>query len=128
LKSFFALLIILALLIAFFALIREANTAYNETQKRSSVQSKLTQGSSLDKAIDSALADLVAENIAGDEYGVVLDRVSKLHKMRETENSHRVSPDTLVLAATNLIGIFLIINHERLNVITSKAMGFIRLR
>lgn len=83
------------------------------------------QTSPLDKAIDSALETLIARDDSGEEYGVVLDRVVKLHKMKEAQASRQVSPDTLVLAATNLLGILLIINHERLNVVTSKAMGFI---
>jgi len=31
----------------------------------------------------------------------------------------------VIAAMTNIIGILLIINHERLNVITTKAIGFI---
>lgn len=37
----------------------------------------------------------------------------------------QVSSDTIVLAAVNLAGILLILNHERLNIISSKAMSFV---
>jgi len=37
----------------------------------------------------------------------------------------KISPETLVLIGANLAGIALIIGHEKLNVITSKALGFV---
>jgi len=43
--------------------------------------------------------------------------------MQETPD--RVSYDTMVATAANLVGIALIIRHEHVNVITSKAMSFV---
>ena len=37
----------------------------------------------------------------------------------------RVSPDTMAIVAGNLLGIALIVGHERMNVVTSKALGFV---
>ena len=42
-----------------------------------------------------------------------------------TKSSFSVSPDTIMTVAGNLIGIVLILKHEELNVITSKALSFI---
>ena len=39
--------------------------------------------------------------------------------------SWTVTPDTLIIAATNLAGIFLILNFEKLDIVRSKAMGFV---
>ena len=39
--------------------------------------------------------------------------------------SWTVTPDTLVIAVTNLAGILLILNFEKLDIVRSKAMGFI---
>lgn len=37
----------------------------------------------------------------------------------------KVSPDTIVVVAANLLGILLILNHERLDIISTKALGFV---
>jgi hypothetical protein len=45
--------------------------------------------------------------------------------MADDNRSPRVSPDTALLSATNILGILLIIRHEYVNVITSKAQSFV---
>lgn len=81
----------------------------------------------LEDALARAVSELNDHPVMSDEYGEILDRIARLQKTKdaETRSSDRVSPDTLVLAATNLIGIAMIIRHENLNVIASKAAGFI---
>lgn len=80
----------------------------------------------LDRAITHALRDLNGRDASSKEYGEVLERVARLQKLKDAEKrSLEVSPDTLVLALTNLIGIAMIIRHENVNVITSKALGFV---
>lgn len=46
-------------------------------------------------------------------------------KTRELLNPRRVSPDTLILVAGNLIGIVIILGYEKANIITSRAMNFV---
>jgi len=36
-----------------------------------------------------------------------------------------ITPDTLLIAATNLVGIVLILNFEKLDIVRSKAMSFV---
>lgn len=62
-----------------------------------------------------------------DEYRKAMDTVERLQKTKiaETRSSPRVTPDTVVMAITNILGIAMIIRHENLNVITSKAMSFV---
>lgn len=82
--------------------------------------------SELDRAIAHALTDLNGRDVASEAYGTVLDRVARLQKLKDAEKrSSQISPDTLVLAVTNLLGIAMIIRHEHMNVITSKATGFV---
>lgn len=86
---------------------------------------KTQQKTGLDKVID-ALLDRMAETApTDDEYGKMLDQVSKLYKLKEFDSKKRVSPDTLVLVAGNLVGIVLILGYEKANVITSRAIGFV---
>jgi hypothetical protein len=79
----------------------------------------------LEKAIDRAHKELVGKQITSDEYATILNRLSTLHEMQVAEKPARVSNDTLVIVGANLLGILLIIKHENVNVITSKAMNMV---
>jgi hypothetical protein len=46
-------------------------------------------------------------------------------KEKDFSAPKRVSWDTWALVGANLLGIVLIIGHERANVVTSKALGFV---
>lgn len=81
--------------------------------------------SKLDQAIDDALFTLLSHHPTSDEYATIVERVAKLHKLKEIESPQRVSPDTLLTVGANLAGIMMIIHHERLNVVTSKALSFV---
>ena len=62
-----------------------------------------------------------------DEYLELLDRLQRLYAIRQNENKPRksISPDTALTVAGNLAGIALIVNYEKLNVVTSKAMNLL---
>lgn len=64
-------------------------------------------------------------NCTSDEYLKTLTVVERLHKMTDREQPSTVSKDVLVGAATNLLGIFLILQHERFGAVTSRALGFV---
>lgn len=76
----------------------------------------------LDSAIDEALTDLSPYD---EEYLDKVKALDTLYKLKEISSPKRVSPDTLVIVAGNLLGIALIIRHENVNVVTSKALGFV---
>jgi len=81
----------------------------------------------LDEAIDELFADLKGREAHQKEYGVVSEQLQKLLKLKaELKAKTRVDANTVALIAANLIGILLILNHERVNVVSSKALSFIR--
>lgn len=80
----------------------------------------------VDKELDRLFAELGIHMIDSEEYAATLDRIVKLHKLQAEEKPSRVSPDTLVLAGTNILGIIIILSYERLNIITTKAMSFVQ--
>jgi hypothetical protein len=62
-----------------------------------------------------------------EEYEKVIDQLVKLHKLHESENSHkRVSYDKLADIALSALGILAVINHERIHVITTKALDIVK--
>lgn len=58
-------------------------------------------------------------------YSKVSDELKKLYPLKEIDSKKRISSDAIVGALTNLLGIAVIVNHEHLNVITSKALGMV---
>ena len=58
-----------------------------------------------------------------EEFGVMVDRLVKLNGIKP-EKLH-VKPETWATIGANLLGILVIINHERAHVIATKAIGFV---
>ena len=86
---------------------------------------KFQSKSPLDTLIERSVQELMEVGLHDDKADEILTRLEKLHKMKTAERSSRVSPDTAMTVAANLVGIALIIKHEHVNVITSKALGFV---
>ena len=59
------------------------------------------------------------------EFDKISEQLDRLNKIASSRKSDPVSKDGLLAVLANITGIALIINHERLNVITTKAIGFI---
>lgn len=81
--------------------------------------------SHLELAFDRAVRDLKSHEITSEEYARKLEVAIKLHKMIMEERSSSVSKDTMAMIGANLLGIFMIIKHEHVNVITSRAMNWV---
>lgn len=84
--------------------------------------------SPIDAKVDETIMTLLAkmeevEDKSTTEYASMVDQMSKLYKLRE-ENS--VSADTWATIAANILGIVIILNHERANVIATKTLGLVR--
>lgn len=79
----------------------------------------------LEKEIEAILLDMKDMDLNSDEYEVALNHLSILHEIKSKEKKWNVSPDTMAVVVANLLGIILILKHEELNVITSKAMNFV---
>jgi cysteine sulfinate desulfinase/cysteine desulfurase-like protein len=79
----------------------------------------------IDLAIDDLLSELKGFTADTKEYATMIKQLQKLHAMKVAEKPSNVSPDTLAMIVGNLMGIVLILEFERMNVITSKAMSFV---
>ena len=104
---------------------------------KSSIETKL------DKEIISSLEELGKHEATSEEYGTVVDRISKLHKLKSEEAQNQIkieeithkfeadkklqlpSTDTLIVVGANIFGILWLTRYERENVISSKALGFV---
>jgi hypothetical protein len=83
--------------------------------------------SALEDAIERLLAEMNSTDPISDEYGKLVERLDKLHKMKVSEKDprSRVSADAILTVGANLAGIVLILGFERAHIITSKALGFV---
>jgi hypothetical protein len=64
--------------------------------------------------------------IDSDDYDTMLKRLERLTALRRTPVDRRPSPDVLVAAGANILGILLIVGHERSHILTSKAVMFLK--
>lgn len=78
----------------------------------------------LDKEITRTDHRLKETTFGTEEYAKLFQFRLQLQEIKNG-NSKPLSKETLVLAATNLLGIILIIKHENVNVVTSKAMSLL---
>lgn len=79
----------------------------------------------LEKAIEELHIEMNSVTADTEQYSKMADQLVKLYKLREFDSPKKVSPDTLVLVGGNLLGIALIVGHERAHVVTSKALSFV---
>jgi hypothetical protein len=80
----------------------------------------------LDKAISDLLEELEVMPGSDEDYSPTADNLIKLMKLKQEVNpAWRPSPDAVIAAAGSLLGILLILNYERAEVVTSKALSFV---
>ena len=80
----------------------------------------------IEEELERAIACLKTSLIDSEEYAKMLTSAERLHGMLDEEKkSSSVSRDVLANIGANLLGIFMIIKHENVNVITSKALNFV---
>lgn len=79
----------------------------------------------LEKEIDRVTSSLTDEQIGSEDYDKRVSALTKLWKIKAEGKPDRISKDTMLIAGVNLLSILLILRHEHLNVITSKAMQMV---
>ena len=77
------------------------------------------------EAIDALIADIKTTETHTEVYKHKVDQLVKLYKLKPDTKASQVSADTLAVIAGNLLGILIIVEHERLHVIGSKALSFV---
>ena len=79
----------------------------------------------LEKAIDALIEELDTVTGDSDEYTKMTENLVKLTKIASEKTKITISPDAVLAIAGNLAGILLILNYEQINVVASKALGFV---
>lgn len=71
------------------------------------------------------LEEMAKMKVGSAEYAAAVGNLEGLCKAKGSDATGKVSPDTLVVVAANLLGILLILNYERMNVVGTKAMSLL---
>lgn len=82
----------------------------------------------LDKAIDECIENLKGFDPHTDEYAKTVKQLAELENVRQQSKKKAKSmftPDAMLTAGASLLGILLILNYERANVVATKALGFV---
>ena len=72
---------------------------------------------------DKVFEQMSKEGIAQADWDALNKKYHAYSEMMKP--SWTITPDTLLIAATNLVGIVLILNFEKLDIVRSKAMSFV---
>jgi hypothetical protein len=78
----------------------------------------------IDEEIVRVRSAMRLHEVASEEWKLCLLALNDLTRM-DTEKNPPVSRDVLAGIGANLLGIFMIIKHESVNVISSKALSFV---
>lgn len=77
----------------------------------------------LDEEIVRLLESLEKEDKKSKDYTSMIENVTKLYELR---HKSRISKETLATIGANVLGLIVLMNHERAHVIASKAFGFVK--
>jgi len=79
----------------------------------------------IDEEIDRVSRNLRFHEIESKEYQANLTTLERLKQMKEEDKSDSVIRNNIVVVAGNLLGILMIVKHEHVNVITSRALSLL---
>lgn len=82
----------------------------------------------LEKAIDAVLAEMQMVSKNSDDYALLIERLETLYNLKTIDQADRpkkISADTALLVAGNLLGILAIIGYEHSHVVATKALNFV---
>lgn len=86
---------------------------------------KTEEKTAVDERIEHLSELMSSMEVDSEEYAKAVKALETLYKIKRDESPTRVDANTKAIIAGNLAGIALILNYERLHVVSSKALGFI---
>lgn len=84
-----------------------------------------TNRQGLEKTIDDLIVQMSYAPPGTEQYAAMTESLTKLYALRDEKSNKGVSADAALAVAGNLLGIAMIVGHERVGVVTSKALSFV---
>lgn len=79
----------------------------------------------LEDQIDDLHNQLDKEEVGSEQHNRLMTALERCYKIKKDQTFDRVDANTKAAIIGNLAGIALILNYERVHVISTKALGFI---
>ena len=80
----------------------------------------------LEEVIESVQTQMIGYDADSAEFAAMTEQLGMLYAMAPApKQKTRMSPDAVLAAVTNISGILLVLNFEKLGVVTSKAFGLL---
>jgi hypothetical protein len=80
----------------------------------------------LEKEIDSVLGQMSDKSADSDEYTTMVGNLETLCKVKDnTKKKVNIPWEPIIVGTFGIMQILLIMNHEKVDVITTKAMGYV---
>ena len=79
----------------------------------------------LEKSIDKLHDEILLLDDSDEILPSKMDRLEKLYELNALVAKGKVSKDTVLIVGGNILGILLILNFEKMGIITSKGLGLI---
>jgi len=68
--------------------------------------------------------EMSKEGITQEQWNMHTEKY-KMYDSMLTKTTAKITPDTVVVAVTNILGILLVLNFEKLDIVRSKAFGLL---
>lgn len=79
----------------------------------------------LQDEINSILETMASEEPNTPKYTMEAENLEKVCQAKSYEHNSKVDVNTVISVAGSLVGIILILNYEKLGIVTSKALSFV---
>lgn len=79
----------------------------------------------LDEEIARCIEQISKLDLSSEKYAVAAENLKKLFEAKSLRTKWTISPDTILAVGANLVGILLILNYERVGIVTTKALTFL---
>jgi hypothetical protein len=86
---------------------------------------QLSKPNKLNQEIERVISKLEKIEPHEENYEKIVRNLQVLYEAKATNAKAKVSPDVLLAVVANIGGILLILNYEKLGIITTKAMGLL---
>ena len=90
------------------------------------MKNPLVKQTKLDDPIDTILEEMKEFGPHTPEYEALLDKLERISALQSKETwTRRIDPTQVAAVTANLAGILTVVHFEKLNVVTSKAIGML---
>lgn len=80
----------------------------------------------IDKEVDRVLSVMKGMDPKDEDYATVVQNLKVLCEARSKKAAFPIEPEAILNAAASILGIVLILQYERLHVVTTRAINFVR--